>query len=1175
MPPGAIVPGFRTAKTRFRASGNARWEEDRNYDLGSFKHFERPMTKKISKDFKSYRALTYLSLFALAITIPLLLLLGTLLLQSASVQRAQLENRVSQVLDALVSDIDRDLDRDITILRTLATSEALKNGQWRAFYDQAKSGLQGRAYLVLIDSNGRQLVNTYVPYGQQPAVTGDPETVRRILQTKAPVVSNLFVSLVAKKPVFNVSIPVLQDGQVRYVMSLGLLPDDLVALLTSQNLGSEWVTLIWDANGVILARSRDNTRYVGTPLPENMREHAQRGIVRTRNLDGTDVLHATARSIVSGWGVGMNIPYSLITEQMRNSLLLWATAAVFAIGISMAFGLYFARQITTPLSIAASAAAAFGHGEPFTITNSRLNEADAFLTALREAQQTREKLTEELKQSRDWLQTTLSSIGDAVIATDTQGTVTFLNPVAESLTGWTEKDAVGRPLHEVFHIVNEQTRLPVENPALRAIREGVIVGLANHTLLVAKDGIERPIDDAGSPIRDEHGKTIGSVLIFRDVTERRRFEQEREKAAQAAQRLAAIVESSDDAIVATNFDLRITAWNLAAEKMFGYRASEAIGQSIRLIIPMHRWDEELEVMGRIQDGHRVEHFETERCRKGNVLIPVSLTASPIYDSAGAIVGASKSLRDITERKRIEAQLLQSQQTLGELVERAPFGVYIVDSQFRIAHMNIGSQSGTFRNVRPVIGRDFPEAMRVLWPEPVAEDVIAVFRHTLETGEPYYSPRFTNQRLDIEAEESYEWELHRMTLPDGQFGVICYYFNSTRLRQSEQREQVLRQTAEQANRAKDEFLAMVSHELRNPLSAILGWAAILKQGDTPAERVEQAYEVIERNARAEARLVESLLELSRIAAGQLKLDSERVDLPVLLETIIDSVRPAADTKSIKLEMTSPQAIVLIGDAGRLQQVFSNLLTNAVKFTPPGGHIRISVRRSGSHAQIQVVDNGDGISPDFLPHIFDRFRQAESTTSRKHGGLGLGLAIVHELVQAHGGTVTAESPGRGRGCTFTVILPIPAIIPADIEPASPPLVHKTVFSLSGFRILVVDDDPDARELVGITLESSRAVVQLASSASEALLIISRDRPDVMIADIGMPHEDGYVLIQTLRALERGHSHPRLPAIALTAYASVEDREKLLAAGYDIHLAKPVGPGDLVSAVSRFPKARDYEA
>jgi two-component sensor histidine kinase len=334
----------------------------------------------------SYTAFTYLALFGFVTTVPLLVLLGALLFQSAFVQRAELEARVEQSLDALVNGIDRDLDRDITILQTLATSQALAGAEWPTFYNQAKAALQGRAYLVLADAAGRQIVNTYVPYGQQPAMTGDPETIRRVLQTKAAVVSNLFVSLVVKKPVFNVSIPVLQDGQVRYVMSLGLLPNDLEMLLASEKPASEWVSLIWDANGVILARLRDNDRFVGTKLPENMRERGQRAVVRTTNLNGVDVLHATAVSQISGWGVGVNVPYSVIVAQVKESLLLWIAASISAVAIALALGWFFARQITTSLSVGAKAAIAFGRGDSFAISGSSLKEADAFLRTLREAQ---------------------------------------------------------------------------------------------------------------------------------------------------------------------------------------------------------------------------------------------------------------------------------------------------------------------------------------------------------------------------------------------------------------------------------------------------------------------------------------------------------------------------------------------------------------------------------------------------------------------------------------------------------------------------------------------------------------------------------------------------------------------------------------------------------------------
>jgi PAS domain S-box-containing protein len=496
------------------------------------------------KDSASFRTSTFLSLLGLAITVPLLLVLGALLVHSVSVQRAQLETRVIQVLEAVVNDLDRDLDRDLTILHTLATSPALTSADWPTFYDRAKAALQGRAYLVLVDADGRQLVNTYVPYGQQPPFTGDPETVRRILRTKEPAVSNYFLSLVVKMPVFNVSIPILEDGQVRYVMSLGLLPDHLVALLNSQKLEPQWVTLIWDAKGVILARSRHSERYEGKPLSDNLRQYNQRAVFRTADLDGRDALHATSRSRISDWGIGVSVPYSLIAEPIRNSLLLWGATAVLAVAIAVSLGIFFGRQITTSLSVAAEAAAAFGRGEPFPLAGSRLKETNAFLVTLADARQAREKMSEELKLSRDWLQTTLASIGDGVVITDAKGRVSFLNTEAERLTGWKSAEAHGKDLPEVFRIVNEETRHSVENPVEKVFRQGRVVGLANHTILIAKNGTETPIDDSAAPIRDPGGPLFGVVLIFRDFTEQKKAQNALKDAQEELTRVNASLEGT-------------------------------------------------------------------------------------------------------------------------------------------------------------------------------------------------------------------------------------------------------------------------------------------------------------------------------------------------------------------------------------------------------------------------------------------------------------------------------------------------------------------------------------------------------------------------------------------------------------------------------------------------------
>jgi PAS domain S-box-containing protein len=483
----------------------------------------RDLTK--SRRERSHPAITYLALYGLAVTVPLLVLLAALLLHSASVQRAQLEDRVAQVLDTLLNDIDRDLDRDITILHTLGTSRALATADWPTFYNEAKAGLQGRAYLVLIDTRGRQLVNTYVPYGEQPAMTGDPETLRRITQSKGPVISNLFISLVVKKPVFNVSIPILQDSQIRYVMSLGLLPDDLLALLAAQNLGPEWVTLIWDANGVILARSRDNARYLGQPLPQNMRERNQRAVVRTTNLDGMDVLHATARSQISGWGIGVNVPYSLITEQMRSSLLLWGIAAILAVTMALVLGLLLARQITTALSIAAEAATAFGHDQSFPLTGSRLKEADSFLDTLAAAQQKLAQRKSELKHAEERFRLAVEAAPTGMILANGEGQIVLINDRVERMLGYSRKELIGQGI-DLLVPDRFRTRHPdyragyLRKPSMR------LMGAGRDLFARRRDGSEVAVEIGLSSINVAEG--LMTLCTIADITERKAA-QEREK----------------------------------------------------------------------------------------------------------------------------------------------------------------------------------------------------------------------------------------------------------------------------------------------------------------------------------------------------------------------------------------------------------------------------------------------------------------------------------------------------------------------------------------------------------------------------------------------------------------------------------------------------------------------
>src|SRR3989441_3778689 len=373
----------------------------------------------------------------------------------------------------------------------------------------------------------------------------------------------------------------------------------------------------------------------------------------------------------------------------------------------------------------------------------------------------------------------------------------------------------------------------------------------------------------------------------------------------------------------------------------------------------------------------------------------------------------------------------------------------------------------------------------------------------------------------------------------------------------------RERAEEASRAKDEFLATVSHELRTPLTPILAWSSMLRTGELGIEKRAAALGAIEQSARAQAQLIDDLLDVSRIVSGEWRLTLLPVEVAPAIKAAVDVMQPAADAKGVRLEISLPESRVPVqGDADRLQQVISNLLSNAVKFTPRGGQVEVILERLEAHARIIVRDTGEGIDPDFLPHVFERFRQADSSATRRHGGLGLGLAIVRTLVELHEGTVHADSPGKGLGAVFTVELPLAADVESAIHSAAEREHGAARASLGGLHVLVVDDDPGSNAVVSAVLASRGVEVRTAGSTPEALEIAGRWAPDVLVSDIAMPGEDGYALLEQLRARERDLG--RIPAIALTAYAGSAERLRLFAAGFEAHIAKPFDPTELAAAV-----------
>jgi PAS domain S-box-containing protein len=601
------------------------------------------------------------------------------------------------------------------------------------------------------------------------------------------------------------------------------------------------------------------------------------------------------------------------------------------------------------------------------------------------------------------LQAALGSIGDAVIVTDERGLITFLNPVAEALTGWSSAEAQQQPLSRVFHIVNERTRAVVENPVDKVLRSGLVEGLANHTVLLAKNGREIPIDDSAAPIRTQNGRVSGVVLVFRDITERRLAELR-------ATWLSAIVESSEDAIISKSIEGRISSWNPAAERLLGYAATEIVGESIMTIIPPELHEEERQILGRLRRGERIEHFDTVRLTKDGIPIDVSLTISPLKNSEGEVVGASKIMRDIRRRKELESRLREEQ------------------------------------------------------------------------------------------------------------------------------------------RLKDEFLAMLAHELRNPLAPIRTASEILSR--VPADQVhsQTAVATIKRQVTHLTRLVDDLLDVSRITQGHIELQRRPIDLTEVIAHAVETVEPQLREKQLRLSIVSATAyepMCVHGDFDRLVQCVGNVLSNAAKFTGPGGEVSVRTRAEDSTAVIEVVDSGAGISADLLPRIFDLFVQGDRTLGRERGGLGIGLAIVKRLVQMHGGQVAAASPGLGHGSTFEIRLPRVAKLHARGAEAA-------AVKAPPRRVLIVDDNVDAADSLAALLKLHGHETQAVYSGLEALERIESFRPQVALIDIGLPKMNGYELAKRLRETQ---GCAALGLIALTGYGRLEDRERARAAGFDNHLVKPV--------------------
>jgi len=545
--------------------------------------------------------------------------------------------------------------------------------------------------------------------------------------------------------------------------------------------------------------------------------------------------------------------------------------------------------------------------------------------------------------------------------------------------------------------------------------------------------------------------------------------------------------------------------------------------------------------------------------------------SQIHYSEGQSIGRVWNFRDITARRHAENAVRESDERFWFMAEVMPQKIFTGRPDGTLGYFNQQWRDYTGLPPEQMEGREWK---KLIHPEE-ADETARQWRHSVSTGEPFQVEcRFRQANGD------YRWHLTRARAKrDAKGNISMWVGSSTDIdaikRADEERRQLLenernaRSEAERANQLKDDFLATLSHELRTPLNAILGWSQLILQGTMSKEHVQRGLEIIERNAHAQNKLIADLLEMSSIMSGKVRLDMQHLDPGSIAEAAVESIAPAVEAKEIHLrKIIDPAAGLVYGDNDRVLQIIWNLLSNAVKFTPKHGHIDVIVERVASHLEIIIKDSGLGIKPEFLPHVFDRFSQADSSLTRNYGGLGLGLAIVKQLVGLHGGTVRAESTGESKGSSFIVTLPLAPIRGRTnpnrdtAQPRAAPDGERVL--LTGVKVLVVDDEQDARRLISEALTQCEAAVFTSANAEEALELLAKHKPDVMISDIGMPGKDGFQLIREVRSLSAAQGGTT-PAIALTGFAHSEDRTKAMLAGYQMHLSKPVEALELIAAVA----------
>lgn len=710
--------------------------------------------------------------------------------------------------------------------------------------------------------------------------------------------------------------------------------------------------------------------------------------------------------------------------------------------------------------------------------------------------------------------------------------------------------------------LHPEDRTQAEREVQRALEVGEFF---TYWRIIWPDGSVRWLHARAKVFYDAQDQPLRMLGINMDVTDRMEAEAALRRSEARSHQLVA---SSLIGIVFSNSKGQFLEANEVFLQMLGYSQQELSQLNWRTLTPPEYRFLDEQITAELQTQGVCTPFEKEYIRKDGSRVPVLIGVSLLEGTPSEY---ACFVLDLTQQRRQEEALRQSELMFRTLVNTLPLLFWVIRSDGYHEYVNQHGCDYIGKSLAQVQASRIPDSIH---PDDIAR-VFEGWQQAVQTGSEFQA----EQRLRRAKDGQYRWHLSRaLPLHDGEGRIIKWFGSSTDIHDQKmaieeralalERERSARLTLERASRTKDEFLAIVSHELRSPLNGILGWARLLRTRQLPPDVMNKALESIERNAQAQTQLIEDLLDISRIIRGNIRLNLSLTPLLPIIEAALDTVRPTASTKSIQvIAQLDPEVGCVLGDPDRLQQIIWNLLANAVKFTPAEGQVKVELKSVGSQVQIQITDTGKGIDPDFLPYVFERFRQAEATAARSQGGLGLGLAIVRNLTELHGGSVAVTSSGKNQGATFTVQFPLQAAATSNNQ--HPALLRQTClegnFNLQGLTILVVDDEVDAREFVKFLLEQYGAEVAIAASAQEAQQVLPVIKPNLLLSDIGMPGEDGYSLMRKIRGLpvEQGG---QVPAAALTAYARESDRIQALDSGFNVHVPKPIEPIQLLTVLTR---------